>query len=250
VNFRVFNTRFRLSDQVEPIPVNRIRGALGALLHSNPDLYKQCFDPEWSGGPSGFRNAPRPFVLRCRETQVELITFDSVSRAELRDKLTKALSSAQAEVEAIEDLWLPVFGREENGSIKVQFVTPTALKSNGQLATEPAFRILINRLAERVRALGRLYQDWPEEFDFGDLLPSANYIQTDRYEWTARVSGKRRSARSGHKHELRGYAGWAEYSGAVGRFLPLLEIGSYTGVGRNTVWGNGEIRIMEASRSE
>jgi CRISPR/Cas system endoribonuclease Cas6 (RAMP superfamily) len=51
-------------------------------------------------------------------------------------------------------------------------------------------------------------------------------------------------------HELRGYAGWAEYSGTVGPFLPLVQIGSYTGVGRNTVWGNGEIRIMKTSLSE
>jgi hypothetical protein len=55
----------------------------------------------------------------------------------------------------------------------------------------------------------------------------------------------RRSSRTGQRHPIGGFTGSAEYEGDLGEFLPYLEAARWTGVGRQTVWGNGEIAITE-----
>jgi hypothetical protein len=42
---------------------------------------------------------------------------------------------------------------------------------------------------------------------------------------------------------LGGFTGWAEYEGELREFVPYLEAARWTGVGRQTVWGKGEIGI-------
>ncbi len=107
---------------------------------------------------------------------------------------------------------------------------------------EPRFPVLLQRLAERVRALGCLYQGWPRSQSHDDLISGSEKIELVDYEWS-RTDEFRRSSSNGQLHSIGGFTGWAEYSGPVGPFLPLLEIGYWTGVGRQTVWGKGQIRI-------
>ena len=49
------------------------------------------------------------------------------------------------------------------------------------------------------------------------------------------------SRATGQRHALGGFTGFAEYAGELAEFVPYLEIGRWTGVGRQTVWGKGEI---------
>jgi hypothetical protein len=58
------------------------------------------------------------------------------------------------------------------------------------------------------------------------------------------VEAERRSSRTGQVHPIGGFTGMAEYEGELGEFLPCLEAAAFTGVGRHTVWGNGEIRTV------
>jgi hypothetical protein len=37
--------------------------------------------------------------------------------------------------------------------------------------------------------------------------------------------------------------GEAEYEGELGEFVPYLKAGKWVGVGRQTVWGKGEVEI-------
>jgi CRISPR/Cas system endoribonuclease Cas6 (RAMP superfamily) len=73
-------------------------------------------------------------------------------------------------------------------------------------------------------------------------------VKLTDFRW-ARTEAFRRSSSTGHLHSIGGFTGWAEYSGPIGKFLPLLQIGRWTGVGRQTVWGKGEIRIGSADAS-
>ncbi len=242
--FQVAITRFETPERLTPNSANFFRGVLGAVLHRDMELYRKCFDPGWASGPSGYRNAPRPFVLRHRERNLELITFSSESHNTFVHGL---LLACPMEIQTAESLTLDAAGKEWSGRARLAFISPTALKSGGAIAEKPEFKILLPRLAERISALGRLYQEWPASLDLSELAHAAARVELLGYEWNP-VSGERRqSARSGHSHDLRGYTGWAEYAGPLGRLMPLLEIGRYTGVGRNTVWGNGEIRIIESS---
>ena len=58
------------------------------------------------------------------------------------------------------------------------------------------------------------------------------------------VAIERRSSRTRQVHPIGGFIGFAEYEGALGEFLPVLKAAEYTGIGRQTVWGKGEVRLM------
>jgi len=57
----------------------------------------------------------------------------------------------------------------------------------------------------------------------------------------------RQSSKTGQEHPLGGFVGEAEYVGKLEEFVPFLEAAQWTGVGRHTVWGKGEIRLDQAS---
>jgi len=145
-----------------------------------------------------------------------------------------------------EPLRFPIRGPDRRGRIWVRFVTPAELKGEGDVSSKPGFDILIHRLAERIWALGCLYQGWPPEWDYRDLLDLGRTVRLVNWKWN-RTETLRRSSRTGQTHPIGGFTGWAEYEGQVGAFLPLLEIGRWTGVGRQTVWGKGEICVESVS---
>ncbi|MFL6354423.1 MAG: CRISPR system precrRNA processing endoribonuclease RAMP protein Cas6 [Bryobacteraceae bacterium] len=54
----------------------------------------------------------------------------------------------------------------------------------------------------------------------------------------------RRSSRTGQVHPISGFTGKAEYEGDLTEFIPYIAAAKWTGVGRQTVWGNGEISVQ------
>ncbi len=251
--FSVARTRFEFGGgsgfrTARGADTNLLRGALGAALrNASADAYSKWFDPRWRQGPSGYRDAPRPFVLRPAEGAFDLMLFRT---SEPADEIEVAVQTAIGRIADAHDirrerlpiLQLPLEGTAGHGNLRLVFVTPIELKREGEIVTQPDFFCLIESLAERIRTLGRLYQDWPEEFGFRSLLETAKQVKTVDWNWE-RSDRWRRSARTGQIHSIGGYTGWAEFSGPLGRLFPLLEIGRWTGVGRQTVWGKGEIRI-------
>jgi hypothetical protein len=45
-------------------------------------------------------------------------------------------------------------------------------------------------------------------------------------------------------HPLGGFTGSAEYEGDLAEFLPWLRAARWVGVGRQTVWGKGDVRVV------
>jgi hypothetical protein len=132
---------------------------------------------------------------------------------------------------------------EHIGNIRVQFLTPTELKSGRQVADRPEFGILFGRLRDRISALRALYGTGPLEIDFRALGERAARIQMLRCE-LKRMEVDRRSSRTQQRHPLGGFVGEAEYKGDLGEFLPYLWLGQWVGVGRQTVWGKGHLEII------
>lgn len=216
--------------------------------------YAMLFEPRWDEGPSGYRDAPRPFVLRCTESlAVRLNLFDVRAPLEKLQAAFRAIANAgigpgrvKASLRTFEPqpvLRLSLCGKPAIGRLTMRFLTPTELKSAGAVRPEPEFALLIERLAERVWALGSLYQQRPP-WDYRELLEEARQVQLVDWEWRYE-QGQRRSSRTGQTHPLGGFIGTATYEGPIGNFLPLLEIGRWTGVGRQTVWGKGEIQVEQ-----
>jgi len=126
--------------------------------------------------------------------------------------------------------------------VTVRFVTPTELKTGGRLARTPDFAILAARLRDRISSLCSLYGDGPLNIDFRAFADRAAAINMTRCD-VHHESVERRSSRTGQTHPIGGFTGEAEYEGDLRECLPFLEAARWTGVGRQTVWGKGELDV-------
>lgn len=230
---------------------NVLRGAFGSVLKRlDADAYQRFFAPtaltflpagSMGKRPSGLRDLPRPFVLRLREGGIGLNLF-LASGVDLIGDVMRELDlelAAQPEV-----LRLPLaLPDEESASdcterLRVRFLTPTELKGGG----EPEFGVLMARVRDRISTLRELYGSGPLNFDFRAFGERAAQVRMTRCELQT-VEEERLSRRTGRRHSLGGFTGVAEYEGTVAEFMPYLEAARWTGVGRQTVWGKGEIGV-------
>jgi hypothetical protein len=235
-------------------PANVLRGALGKVLHQTaPPEYARIFAPQSAGGPSGLADAPRPFVFRAAHLDGVTIApgaafhFD-VHLFDREPSVARRVGDAftqfgRAELESVEQqaLAIELDGPIEPAArVRLRFVTPTELKADQKLVTRPEFAVLFARLRDRISTLRALYGGGPLDIDFRRMGERAARVQLLRCELSW-IETERRSGRTGQTHPLGGFTGEAEYEGDLGEFLPYLRAGQWTGVGRQTVWGKGEI---------
>ncbi|MBI3683719.1 MAG: CRISPR system precrRNA processing endoribonuclease RAMP protein Cas6 [Acidobacteria bacterium] len=126
--------------------------------------------------------------------------------------------------------------------VRVRFVTPTELKSGQQLAGRPEFGVLAARIRDRLSTLRQMYDDGPLPIDFRAFGERAALVRMTRCD-LGRVEVVRRSSRTGQVHPIGGFVGEAEYEGDLAEFVPYLRAAKWTGVGRQTVWGKGEVEV-------
>jgi hypothetical protein len=268
---------------------NMLRGALGgafrrlACVPESSGAYARVFEPRETGvGPSGFADRPRPFVFRSSHLDgqrfppgasfhFDLHVFDvrnpllELFAQAFAEISTEGLGAGRARVELVDVQALDA-ERTPSGSerptalsllpesapverVSVRFVSPTELKSGGELAERPDFRSLFARIRDRVCALQSLYGAAPFDVDFKGMGERAGEVQMTRCE-VRHVAASRRSSKTGQVHPLGGFVGEAEYEGELAEFLPWLRAAEWTGVGRQTVWGKGQIRVEGAQRED
>lgn len=230
--------------------------------------YARFFEPSATTGPSGLANWPRPFVFRAThldgqtfasgETfEFDLHLFDIASPA--RPYLTPVFAQLAAEglgpgrrkVELTSvtpsQIVLDLSPRAEPVSrVTIEFRTPSELKSGQQLAERPEFAILAARARDRISTLRQLYGPGPLEIDFASFAARAAHVELTRCDIRT-VANERRSSRTGDVHPLGGFIGEAEYAGDLSEFVPYLEAAQWTGVGRQTTWGKGQIAVQSVS---
>ncbi len=230
---------------------NIFRGALGTRLP------RHVFSPTQSqSGPSGLADPPRPFVLRAKHldglalTPGETFYLHLHLFAQFSAQITEAFHDAQPFHGAVRlrdsepqiEIVLPLFPTgSEIDQATVDFLTPTELKHNDTLASTPCFSILFTRAATRLRSLAGFYGQ-PINLDFESLAARSEQIELLEHSLTYERA-QRFSTRTGQTHPLGGFAGRARYQGQLRDFLPILRAAQYTGVGRQTVWGKGEIKV-------
>lgn len=229
--------------------------------------YARIFEPGGDAGPSGLRDRPRPFVFRAAYLDGKTVPsgerfwFD-VNLFETRNPPLEPFALAFARM-AKEGLG-PLRGRADLVSVeqrpisiplepalacthlRVEFVTPTELKSGDRLVTRPEFDVLFARARDRVSTLRALYGSGPLAIDFQAMGERAAAIRMTRCE-LSRVEADRRSSRTGQVHGIGGFVGQADYEGDLAEFLPYLEVARWTGIGRQCVWGKGELRLEIAA---
>jgi hypothetical protein len=240
--FDLYPLRFRFATcKLRDFSANSLRGAFGSALKKiDRDAYARSFAPQRAevSGPSGLADPPRPFVFRMLgPLEVGMNIFLTRNPAiELFTAVMAELGTLSA-VAGTEPLRLSL-SVSEGGvrRVRVNFLTPTELKG----AEQPEFGILLARIRDRVSTLRELYGDGPLQIDFKAFGERASRVSMARCD-LAPVAAERTSRGTGQRHSLGGFTGVAEYQGELTEFLPYLEIARWTGVGRQTVWGKGEI---------
>jgi CRISPR-associated endoribonuclease Cas6 len=244
--FEFYPLRFRYAAlKLRDFSANTVRGAFGSALKKlDPESYTRFFKPTVPprGGPSGLKDPPRPFVFRVSgPAEAGLNLFVTTEPAvELFIHVMRELGTLES-VEGRQVLRLPLSAdRERVSRIRVRFLTPTELKG----AELPEFGTLMRRLRDRISTLRALYGAGPLEIDFKAFGDTAAQVAMTRCEIDY-VAAERSSHGTGQRHSLGGFTGVAEYEGNLAEFLPYLKIARWTGVGRQTVWGKGEIAYEE-----
>jgi CRISPR-associated endoribonuclease Cas6 len=215
--------------------------------------YARLFEPASIGNsPSGLSDWPRPFVLRIASLDGRpvkageqfcfgLNLFDE--RTSALEHFTRAFAQ-WAELISVEQAPITLDlnpSRTSVSRIRVQFQTPTELKTGGRIA-EPTFPALLTRARDRVSTLRSLYGAGPLDIDFRGLAQRSQFVNAVRCELQS-IHVERRSSRTGQRHVIGGFTGFAEYEGDLAEFLPYFEAAHWTGVGRHCTWGNGQIHI-------
>ena len=231
-----------------------LRGALGFCLP------EEIFRPHRDSGPSGLRDAPRPFVLRVRhldgltlaagesfEIGVNLFapSLLPVFRSSMQELAASGLGPGRVPLEAgevnVAEKSFDLTAHESYRQLEVTFLTPTEIKGWKTIGL-PEFEILAARVRDRVSALCTLYGSGEPALDFRGLAERAREVHTVSGELTC-VRSQRTSSRTGQTHPLSGVTGSVVYEGELSEFVPLLRAACFTGVGRQTVWGHGEIAL-------
>jgi len=239
---------------------NKLRGAFGrALMDLDRAAYERFFAPtirsltpasNLKTSPSGLRDLPRPFVFRLRQDEIAVHLF-LLSAVDLVCRVMKKLSLECTESSPMRlDLPPPhdpgaaenLVNREPR-RLRVRFLTPTGLKG-AALADplQPEFGVLLARIRDRISTLRAYYGPGPLDFDFRAFGERAARVRMTRCELQP-VEEFRISKRTGQRHSIGGFTGFAEYEGFLDEFIPYLEAARWTGVGRHTVWGKGEISV-------
>jgi hypothetical protein len=175
---------------------------------------------------------------RAELVRVDQLGADRRPRAEVFDGRTFLLREAPAPLEL--DL---APGAEPVGRVRVRFLTPTELKGAGEVALRPEFGLLFARIRDRLSTLRALYGAGPLALDFKGMGERAARVRLTRsaLRWTETT---RRSGKTGALHPFGGFTGEADYEGELAEFLPFLHAAQWTGVGRQTVWGKGEVAVF------
>ena len=234
-----------------------------ANAHRADCIYARLFEPVRmeATGPSGFRDHPRPFVFRARDLDGRTVEPGNsfcfaIHVFEMRLPLADLLKTVFSELAS--DGLGPTRGRSEligmerqmhsidlenpavaAGRLRIEFLTPTELKGG----EEPVFSLLFARIRDRVGTLRALYGGGPLDIDFRGMAARAAEISMPLCE-IGELQALRHSTRTGQRHPLYGFVGAAEYTGALTEFLPFLQAAVWTGVGRQTVWGKGELSVQ------
>jgi hypothetical protein len=241
---------------------NTLRGAFGYALRetATDEEFRRIFAPEAAGRhPSGFADLPRPFVFRSRHLDGATIDAGECFHFDVHvfdtQRPVNAIIAAAFEQMAVKPGRMEMCSHTAEpvvlslapspkpvDAITVEFLTPTELKSREEVAPEPAFPILFARVRDRIGTLQALYGSGPMDIDFRAMAERASAVQMTANDMHFRDAA-RHSSRTGQRHAIGGFIGSAEYEGPLTQFMPWLEAASFAGVGRQTTWGKGEIRV-------
>jgi hypothetical protein len=144
---------------------------------------------------------------------------------------------------------------DRRNRLTLRFLTPTRLVDDKHLVPYPDFRVLLQRLMERLSSLAKSFSDTPldddERYRLVGLARKVQLVE-NKTRW---VEVDSYSTRLGRATPIGGFVGEAVYEtdkrqqttgdrNGFAPFLPWLMWGQFTHVGKDAVKGNGWYEIV------
>jgi CRISPR-associated endoribonuclease Cas6 len=129
-----------------------------------------------------------------------------------------------------------------NKQITFNFITPTAIKKDGQINLNPGFETIIKALIRRNQALSHYHNgtDVPRDFtDLLEMLKSVNLVSSELEP----MFWERYSSRQKKTIGFDGFVGAVRFEGELQPFMELINLGRYFHIGRGTVFGMGKYEV-------
>lgn len=131
-------------------------------------------------------------------------------------------------------------------SVGLECVTPVRIFEKKKMLRQLPFRAFVRSLLSRFTSLQYFHCGTHVELDFRGILAEAEKVQTIDEQLHYRHM-QRRSNRQDRKVPLDGLMGQVSWEGpALSLFWPLLQLGQLLHLGKGTVMGLGQYRIVEA----
>lgn len=127
--------------------------------------------------------------------------------------------------------------------LRLEFLSPTRILDQNKLTSELPFDLLMRGLLRRASLLARLHcgQEW--RLDYGAVLESARTLVRVAESHLVWQDWERYSNRQQRRMKLGGFIGSVCYEGELGPFLPLIALGQYLHLGKNTTFGMGKYAL-------
>jgi len=139
--------------------------------------------------------------------------------------------SLSADRDAVEDI----------PGIRVFLDTPLRLKFENRLTAALPFHVLVRAMLRRISSLFHSYGDGEPELDYRGLVRRAKDIRIADSNLTW-FDWRRYSSRQDREMLMGGIVGSVTYEGAIGEYMPLIELCSEVHLGKQTSFGLGKIR--------
>ncbi|TDX59025.1 CRISPR system precrRNA processing endoribonuclease RAMP protein Cas6 [Orenia marismortui] len=128
--------------------------------------------------------------------------------------------------------------------LRLKLITPMLLKHKREYINKIEFYPLMKNLFRRISELSYFYGKEKLDIRFSEYLEKAKKIQLvkDHTKWE---NWQRYSNKQKQRIKMYGVIGELEYQGGLAEFLPYLILGQYTHIGKNTVFGLGNYKIIK-----
>ncbi|MBP7553982.1 MAG: CRISPR system precrRNA processing endoribonuclease RAMP protein Cas6 [Spirochaetes bacterium] len=133
-------------------------------------------------------------------------------------------------------------GKRKNFSIDI--ASPTRIHQNNKFNYELSFKDIIKYSLIRGGLLTELYGEKSEEVNPAEILNLAESVETVKtnINWSKR---QRYSETQEKKVSMGGVTGNIEYYGEIDPFKAILKIPEIFGIGKNTTFGRGRMKLVE-----
>jgi len=169
------------------------------------------------------------------KAKYELLTVTTIDNKPIYDIHTQTFYNYDSTIKiSFDDI-------KEINEIKIKFLTPTRIKTVGK-TMDITFQTLIKSLIRRLTGLLLFYTDKKLECNFDEIINESEKISIKSSN-LKRVEIERLTQQK-NIVKLSGVTGEIIYQGELTKFYPLLKIGEYIHIGRNTTFGLGKYEIV------